>query len=110
MAIFAMAIFSVARFSILTGPPAQRVAGKDTMRLAGHVMRNDGPYFDRAHAHGWDADGEADGLVQIFGFDQIVAAELLLGLREGTIGDQTLAVAQPDGRGFRGCVQLVTTS
>ena len=37
-------------------------------------------------------------------FDQVVAAELLLGLREGTIGGERLAVAYTHG--FGGCCGL----
>src|SRR5688500_7648982 len=55
----------------------------------------DGPDFDSAIAHRRNPRGDRDSLVEIAGFDEIVAAELLLGLHEGPIRRRDLPVAYP---------------
>jgi hypothetical protein len=72
------------------------VASIQIRRLAGHLMWDDGPDFDRAPAHRGNARGQSQRFVHIFGFYQIVAAELLLGLGERTIGDQPLSLWHKD--------------
>src|SRR5438270_6526680 len=63
------------------------------------------PDFYGAHPRGWNARGNSHGLVEIFGIDQEVAAQLFTRLREGTVGHQPFAVADPDAGRCRGGVQ-----
>src|SRR5207244_2186646 len=58
-----------------------------------------GPHLDRlepARAH--EAAREGDRLVQVPGLDDCVSAEVLPRLREGAVGEQSLALPIPDGR------------
>src|SRR5260370_10406771 len=71
-------------------------------------MRNNRPDLDRPPAYRWNARRQGDGLVQIFGFDQVVAAQCLLGFGQGTIALQVLPITYPY-RGRFGCrLQLVS--
>src|SRR5439155_23629933 len=54
--------------------------------------------LDRSALRARDLRGPLNRLVEILALEEVEAAELLLGLREGTVGDQALAVAHPDGR------------
>ena len=49
--------------------------------------------------------GNADGLVQVLGVDQEIAAKLLARLGEGTVRDQPLAVAHAHARSRRDRLQ-----
>src|SRR5262245_11982251 len=64
------------------------------------------PDFDRADARGRDTRGDAYGLVEILGLDQVVAAELLARFREWTVGDKPFAAADLDRSRGRGRMQL----
>src|SRR5215469_5957161 len=50
-----------------------------------------------AFAHGRDARGPLDGLVQAFTIQDVVAGELLLGFGEGAVGDDGFAIFDSDG-------------
>src|SRR2546427_3768133 len=63
---------------------------------------NDRPDLDRAATGHRNPRGDGNRLVEIGRIDQEVAAQLLLGLRERTVGHHPLALAHPDGRGRRG--------
>src|SRR6266851_10169850 len=72
-----------------------------------------GPLHEWAHlngagAHGGNPCGDGDGFVEIFGLDEVIAAELLARLGEWTVGHQPFAVAYPDTRGCRRRFQLRT--
>src|SRR4051794_31804373 len=59
---------------------------------------------DRADLHGAepgrrDPGGDLDRVVRVARLDQVEAAELLLGLRERTIGGRGPSVPDPHGRG-----------
>ena len=54
------------------------------------------PDFDGARAGQRNSCGEGDGFVEILDVDEHVAAELLAGLRERTVGHQPLTIAHPD--------------
>src|SRR5438876_6153381 len=53
--------------------------------------------FSGARSRGRNLPGDLDRLVQVVGFDQVEAAQVLLRLGEGTVGRQRLAVVDPDG-------------
>src|SRR5215470_11421425 len=61
--------------------------------------------FDRAKARAWDTPGDAYSLVEIFGVDQEVAAELFARLREGPVGHEPFAFSHPDAGRCRRRVQ-----
>src|ERR1700730_5800113 len=69
---------------------------------------HEGSHLDGARAHGGDACGDGDGFVEVFGVDEVIAAELFTGLGERTVGDEAFAVAYPDTRGCRCRLQLRT--
>ena len=52
--------------------------------------------------------GNLDRLVEALGLDDVEAADELLGVGEGTVGDQRLAVAHAHGLGRVGTEQAVT--
>src|SRR5690625_3993964 len=58
-----------------------------------------GPHFDAAEARWRNSAREAEGVVEIDGVEQIESRQLLLGFREGAVGQQRLAVAHPYGGG-----------
>src|SRR3989475_2183875 len=62
---------------------------------------NDRPDLDRAATGHRNPRGDGNRLVEIAGIDQEVAAQLLLGLRERTVGHHPFALAYPDA-GRRG--------
>src|SRR3954471_21767575 len=57
----------------------------------------DGPDLDRSVARPRDLRSDGDGLIEVPRLDQVVPAELFLGLREGPVRGEPLAVADPDG-------------
>src|SRR2546423_9137506 len=57
----------------------------------------DRPYLDRPVVRRGEALGPAHRVVERVGLDQVVAAELLLRLGEGTVGDEALAATEADG-------------
>src|SRR5882672_9732460 len=64
--------------------------------------RPDGPDLDGAVTRVRDARGDADRFVEVLGLDEVVPAELLLGLGEGPVGRDGLAVPHANrGRGSR---------
>src|SRR5436309_3785645 len=71
--------------------------------LIGRQIRyvNDRPDLDRAATGHGNPRGDGNRLVEIAGIDQEVAAQLLLGLRERTVGHHPFALAHPDA-GRRG--------
>src|ERR1700738_5056558 len=68
------------------------------------------PHLDSAGAHGGDACGDGDGFVEVFGLDQVIAAELLARLGERTVGHEAFAVAHADAGGCRRRLQLRTAN
>src|SRR5437867_1828692 len=66
------------------------------------------PDLDGARAGQWNSCGDGDGFVEILDVDEHVAAELLAGLRERTVGHEALAVAHPDAGRRRRRVQRGT--
>jgi hypothetical protein len=52
-------------------------------------------------------DSIRDRLVKVLGLDDIVAAKLLLGFGEGTVGGKRLGIAHPDGRRGAGRLERV---
>src|SRR5712691_8035687 len=62
--------------------------------------------FDGAHARRWNPSGDRERVVEILGLDQVIPAELLARLREGTVGQEPFLVAYPNARRRRGRVQL----
>src|SRR5450432_3053337 len=61
------------------------------------IIDPDRPDLDRARLGAGNARGHGERGIEIPGFDQVVATELLARLRERTIGRQSLAVANPHG-------------
>src|SRR5438128_7703066 len=66
------------------------------------------PDLDGARAGQWNSCGDGDGFVEVLDVDEHVAAELLAGLRERTVGHEALAVAHPDAGRRRRRVQRET--
>src|SRR5437016_7941731 len=64
-----------------------------------------GPDFDGARTGQRNSCGDGDGFVEILDVDEHVAAELLAGLRERTVGHEPFAVAHPDAGRRRRRVQ-----
>src|SRR5215472_14992797 len=60
-------------------------------------------HLDRGGAGQRMRRGYLDGRVQVRALDHVVAAHLLLGLRVRAVGDQTVAVTDPDDPG-QGCI------
>ena len=75
-------------------------------RGGGHISQI-GPHFDRARCRAGDLRRDLDRFVEILGLDQVEAADLLLGLRERTVGGDDLAVADLHGRGVAGRAQTL---
>src|SRR2546430_5272377 len=71
--------------------------------LIGRQVRyvNDRPDLDRAATGHRNPRGDGNRRVEIAGIDQEVAAQLVLGLRERTVGHHPFALAYPDA-GRRG--------
>src|SRR5262249_11315143 len=57
------------------------------------LVHHDRPHLDRPIAGRRDATSERDRLIEIFCFDQVVAAELLAGFGERAVGRDGLAIA-----------------
>ena len=53
----------------------------------------DGPYLDAAYSSRRNLRGDLDGLIKIGGINQIKTCQTLLCLRERTIGDRGLSIA-----------------
>src|SRR6266404_5696091 len=67
-----------------------------------HVDFHYWTHFYRAELGAGDSRCDRYRLVQVFRLDQVVAAELFLGLSERAVGDRGLAVAHPNrSRGRR---------
>src|SRR5580692_494754 len=73
-------------------------------------MRNDGPDFDRTPACRRDSRGQSQSLVEVFGFDEVIASKLFLGFGERAIQDRPLALAHPNGLGLGNPIQFVAAS
>src|SRR5579859_231557 len=72
-----------------------------------HRMRNDRPYLNRSPAGGGDTLCDGFGFFLVFGFNEIIAAELLLGFSEWPIGCHSLAVAYAHSRRLDDTVELI---
>src|SRR5713101_978718 len=77
-------------------------SGFDTSRRPGmttwpSIINPDRPDLDRTIAGAGNPRGDGEGRVEILGLDQVIAAKLLAGFRERTIGSQGLAVADANG-------------
>src|SRR6266496_5179228 len=72
------------------------VDGQAILWLRWHL--HDRSDLDRARPRGRNAPRDRGRLVQVLRVDDVVAAELLARLREGAVGRQGFAVADPDGR------------
>src|SRR5881296_3450198 len=59
---------------------------------------DDWPDLDGALARRGNPCGDGDGLVEILGIDEEVAAQLFTRLRERTVGHEPFAVAHPNAR------------
>src|SRR5687767_3110289 len=66
---------------------------------------DDRPDLDRTPTGGGDLLGDADRLIQVGRFDQVIPAQLLTGFRKRTIRDQAFAFADADACGGGGRVQ-----
>ena len=76
--------------------------------MVGFSERGIDVFIDRAdfqgaaEAHAWDLGHQLDRVVEVRGFQDHDAAELLLGFGEGAVGDGDLAVLEAQGgRGAR---------
>src|SRR3984957_17747690 len=76
--------------------------------VCGLSVHDERAHFDGAHARRWDSAGDFDRFIEILRIDQVKAAELLLGLREGAIGGQALSIANAHRCCGRDRLQLVT--
>src|ERR1700760_889983 len=100
---------------LFTVPPWNRGAKLNVKRRGGSgVSRklgedHDGPDFDAAETSGRDTGCNRGCFVHACRFDQVVAAKQLLGLCEGTIGGERLAVADTNGFRRRRGLQRVPT-
>jgi hypothetical protein len=65
------------------------------------------PHLDRAPAHVGQAPGPPERRVEIGDVEDVVAQQVLLRLREGTVADEPLAVAVAHRRGALRRVELV---
>src|SRR6266508_1289882 len=91
-----------------TTPPASlgpAAATPSPVRVGPRWELHDRADLDRAVAGAGDPRRHFDGLVQVLAVDHVVAAELLLGLREGPVGGERPAVPDPHGGGGGGRVQ-----
>src|SRR5713226_1629508 len=68
----------------------------------------DGPHFHDAPLRRRNPRGDGDRFVEILGFNQVVAAELLTRLRVRTVRDEPFAVTLTDTSGHGRRLQLVT--
>src|SRR5262249_59659241 len=69
-------------------------------RIDSRLHLPDRPHLDAAETRRRTARGGLDRLVQVPGLDQVISAELLLGLGERAVGGYNIAVADPHrGRG-----------
>src|SRR5262249_52933814 len=66
---------------------------------------HDGTNFDSAESCDRNAFSDLDRFVEIVRIDQVIAAELFVGLCEWAIGDESFAVADPDAGSRRGWMQ-----
>ena len=69
----------------------------------GTHMFPDRPHFDRCRAGARDLRRHLDGLVEVLAVDDVVAADLLLGLGERAVGGEHVAVPHADGGGVASC-------
>src|SRR5207237_9512486 len=67
--------------------------------------REDRSDLDGPVARGGNARRDRDRLVAVLRLDEVIATELLLGLRERPVGGEGLAVAHADGGRGRGALQ-----
>src|ERR1700733_1382088 len=74
---------------------------------SGTVHHKNGTPLDWPESGTWDFGGNRYGLVEVLGFDQVVAAELLLGFGEGAIRDNSLAVTHAYRRGAGDILEAV---
>src|SRR4051794_36990312 len=82
-----------------TAPELSPGAG---MMMPSACEHPDRPHLDRAALRGGDPRGDLGRLVQILRLDQVVAAQLLLHLRERPVRGQRLAITNADARRRRG--------
>src|SRR6202048_2493195 len=98
-----VSLYSLSSFrGLRSRNPESRDSGFDASRRPGmtaspSIIDHDRPDLDRTRLGAGDARGNGKRGVEILGFDQIVAPELLARLRERTIRRQGLAVANPHG-------------
>src|ERR1700730_17096361 len=82
--------------------PGSALTRRPGMTASPSVIDHDRPDLDRTVSGAWNARGNRERGVEIPGFHQIVAAELLARLRERAIRRHSLAVANAHrGRGRR---------
>src|ERR1051325_6151238 len=84
-----------------TATSAASVAVRDSVRPSSFHSR---PDFDRSGA---PRLGHVESLVQVFDVDDGEATDDLFGLDEGAVGDDRLAVLEPDRGGGLGSVHLL---
>src|SRR5271156_1293920 len=105
------------RISVARTRPASSVNKASTMSSkgaapirseSGFAEDPDRPNLDAPVLRTWNFRAYRERLVEVFGFHQIVAAELLTRLGEGTVGDQRLSIAHPDGGCHRNRSQPVS--
>src|SRR5436305_5604122 len=87
--------------------PGSTLSRRPGTTAAPSIINPDRPDLDGAESRAGNPRGDRDRGVEILGIDQIVAAELLAGLRKRAIGGQGLAFADPHGRRGRGRLQPV---
>src|SRR5690348_7189374 len=81
-------------------PPSRSGSTLRRTRRAG-IDRDDGPHLDRAVRDRFELMCPPHGIVERVALDRVVAAELLLRLRERPVGHEPLAAQEPDGLGLR---------
>ena len=81
-----------------TRPHSSRNAAATAASTSAAQHLPDRPHFDRPEPRAGDLRRDLDRLVEILAVDDVVAADLLLGLGERTVGGEHLAVAHPHGR------------
>src|SRR6516162_3128065 len=89
-------------------PCAPTRAGKDDRRAASHVQLHDRAHFDRTpDLKDGAALGELDGVGEIFRLDQAEAANEILGLGVGTVGDDLLVALDHHAGAFQRMSELL---
>src|SRR6185503_11246073 len=98
------------------GPTGARSASGGPDRLlrlfGGHAARvfPDRPNLDGAPLGAWATSAPLNRLVEVCRLDDVVAAEFFLGLSEGTVGHDSLAVADAHGGGCLAILQRLAAA